>query len=150
MHLNIFQDSDQFQALISVAREQLLTIRTHPSPSPAPDSPPWLAFDPAIARRLNSFAPLRIVEPPTPEATWESISALLDGLEELYLLSNTTNVSTWEVTCWLFCLQSAADVYCRQLGTFGRGGHSYCDRYHTYGRLPKSAFSAAYCHLSNV
>jgi N-alpha-acetyltransferase 35, NatC auxiliary subunit len=98
MHLDIFQDSDQFLALISATREQLSIIRAHPSPSPAPDSPPWLAFDPAIARRLNSFAPLRIVEPRTPEMTWDSIHTLLNGLEELHLLSKTTRLSTWEVT----------------------------------------------------
>jgi N-alpha-acetyltransferase 35, NatC auxiliary subunit len=98
MHLDIFQDFDQFLALISTAREQLSAIRAHPSPLPAPDSPPWLAFDPAIARRLNSFAPLRIIEPRTPEMTWDSIHTLLNGLEELRLLSNTASVSTWEVT----------------------------------------------------
>jgi hypothetical protein len=97
MHVEVFSDQAQFQDLIDVAHGHLAIIRAHPSPEPGPDSPAHLVFDPTFARHLNTFIPLRIIPVPIPEETWKWVDALLDGCRELSLLSQATNISTWDV-----------------------------------------------------
>jgi len=97
MYFEIFSDRDQFQDLIDVAHGHLETIRAHPSPEPEPDSPAHLVFDATFARHLNTFVPLRIIPVPPLEDTWKWIDALLDGWQELSLLSKATNILTWDV-----------------------------------------------------
>jgi hypothetical protein len=108
MDLNVFKDHSKFSILISTARDHLRAVRTQPSPTPSPDSPAHLFFDPYIAKRLNSSVPLRIVHPRTAEETWEAIEALLDGWAEIQYLSTTMDISSWEVHC-LSC--SAFDTF---------------------------------------
>ena len=89
--------STAFRDLIGDARQQLNFIRSHPVPDLNLSSPARLAFNPCIGGRLKTFVPLRVIAVPQLERTWEAINALLDGWNELSLLSNTHNLSTWEV-----------------------------------------------------
>lgn len=97
MNLDVYKNHARFQELLSTAREHLQFTRTHLSPEPIPGSIPYLSFDPYIARRLNSFIPLRVLDIPGHEQTCNTIEALLDGWYELSLLSITKDISTWEV-----------------------------------------------------
>ncbi|KAJ7700787.1 Mak10 subunit, NatC N-terminal acetyltransferase-domain-containing protein [Mycena rosella] len=94
---NIFKSTSVFLDLINIARNHLKTVRTYPSPNLAPTSAAHLAFDPYIARTLNSTVPIRVIDVPPITETWDAIDALLDGWEEQQLLSQTFNVSTWEL-----------------------------------------------------
>ncbi|KAJ6630303.1 Mak10 subunit, NatC N-terminal acetyltransferase-domain-containing protein [Mycena sp. CBHHK59/15] len=95
--VNIFKSPSDFLILINAARNHLRTVRAYPSPDLAPESAARLAFDPYIARKLNSTVPIRVVEVPSVTQTWDDIDALLDGWEEQRLLSLTSNISTWEI-----------------------------------------------------
>lgn len=97
MQMEVFSDQAQFQDLINVAHGHLTITRTHPSPEPGPDSPVHLVFDSTFARHLNTLVPLRIISAPTLEDTWKRIDALLDGWQELSLLSQATDISTWDI-----------------------------------------------------
>ncbi|KAJ7221510.1 Mak10 subunit, NatC N-terminal acetyltransferase-domain-containing protein [Mycena pura] len=97
MDANVFKSPSDFHHLINIARNHLKTVRTYSSPDPVPESPAYTAFDPYIARKLNSTVPIRVVPVPPMDKTWDAIDALLDGWDELQLLSLTANVSTWEI-----------------------------------------------------
>ncbi|KAJ7290144.1 Mak10 subunit, NatC N-terminal acetyltransferase-domain-containing protein [Mycena rebaudengoi] len=97
MDANIFRSPSEFLDLINLTRNHLKTVRTYPSPSLEPNSAAHLAFDPYIARKLNSSVPIRVIDVPPLAETWDAIDALLDGWEEQRLLSLTSNVSTWEL-----------------------------------------------------
>jgi hypothetical protein len=97
LDLRIHKHQDKFNALITVAREMLEVIRANPSPEPAPDSPALLAFDPLVARKLNSFVPFRSIEPVELFRTWDAVEGLLDDWDELATLSVTPCISTWVV-----------------------------------------------------
>ncbi|KAJ6500771.1 Mak10 subunit, NatC N-terminal acetyltransferase-domain-containing protein [Mycena sanguinolenta] len=97
MDANIFKAPTDFLTLVNVARNHLHTVRTYPSLEPAAESPARLAFDPYIARKLNSTVPIRVIDVPSVTEAWRSVDALLDGWEEQRLLSLTANVSTWEL-----------------------------------------------------
>jgi N-alpha-acetyltransferase 35, NatC auxiliary subunit len=101
MHVEVFSNQAQFQDLINVARGNLATIRAFPSLDPEPDSPAHLVFDTTFARRLHTFVPFRIIPVPAPEVTWNRINALLDGWQELSLLAQATDISTWDVRYYL-------------------------------------------------
>ena len=97
LDLCVFKDHAEFQALVKIAREQLDTIRNKPSPSPPSDSPALLSFDPFVASRLNAFIPLRVLNMRSIPQTWDAVDTLLNGLAKLWVLSTTTNISTWVV-----------------------------------------------------
>jgi len=97
MHWGACHDLAEVLALLSTAREQLQFLRLHPFSMPETECPSKPAFDPYITRRLNSFAPLRTVEPLSTEETWNSIESLIEGWYEVSVLSRTTKISTWEV-----------------------------------------------------
>jgi hypothetical protein len=101
MDANIFKSPSDFLDLINVARNHLRTVQTYPSPNLGPESTAHLAFDPYIARKLNSTVPIRVIDVPAVTETWASLDVLLDGWEEQRLLSMTANVSTWEACA--FC-----------------------------------------------
>ncbi|KAJ7063693.1 Mak10 subunit, NatC N-terminal acetyltransferase-domain-containing protein [Mycena amicta] len=96
MDSNIFRSPSNFMQLIGIARNHLKTVQSYPAPEPATGSVAHLAFDPYIARKLNSSVPIRVIPLPPIAETWLTVEALLDGWEELRLLSLTTTVSTWE------------------------------------------------------
>ncbi|KAJ7932709.1 Mak10 subunit, NatC N-terminal acetyltransferase-domain-containing protein [Mycena leptocephala] len=97
MDANIFKSPSDFLDLINVARNHLRTVQTYPSPNLGPESTAHLAFDPYIARKLNSTVPIRVIDVPAATEAWASLDVLLDGWEEQRLLSMTANVSTWEI-----------------------------------------------------
>lgn len=133
MHIEVFSDQAQFQDLIKLARGQLAVIRAHPSPEPTPDSPAHLAFDPTFARNLNTFVPLRVIPVPTVGDTWKWIDALLDGWQELSLLSQTTSITTWDVRYYsTWSGLSNAEVTVRSSETFAPGYLSRHRAPHTY------------------
>lgn len=72
-------------------------IELQPSPEPTRDSIARMAFDPYITRRLFAFMPLRVLELPPQDSTWKALRSLFSGLEELYELTGTMNVTTWQV-----------------------------------------------------
>ncbi|KAF5387015.1 hypothetical protein D9615_002044 [Tricholomella constricta] len=96
MQSDVFANPFEYQSLIDLAREQMMIIRSHPSPEPESSSPAYHAFDPCIARRLKTFVPLRIVPVPSPEDTWKAVDALLDGWQEVSLLAQAHSLATWE------------------------------------------------------
>ncbi|EIW85641.1 Mak10-domain-containing protein [Coniophora puteana RWD-64-598 SS2] len=84
------------EPLIASARAELRILRkTHTEPSP--ESPARTAFDPQLARSLNSFIPLHVIEISTQNATWDKMEAWLEGLSEMGLLASTEDISTWEI-----------------------------------------------------
>ncbi|KAF8191647.1 Mak10 subunit, NatC N-terminal acetyltransferase-domain-containing protein [Mycena galopus ATCC 62051] len=99
MDANIFKAPADFLDLVNVARNHLKTVRTYPSLHLGPDSAARLAFDPYIARKLNSTVPIRVIDVPPVNETWDAIDVLLDGWEEQRLLSLTANLAgnlrTW-------------------------------------------------------
>ena len=138
MQFDVFTDCTQFQALVDIAREQLETIRIHPSPEPAAGSPAQLAFDPFIARHLNTFVPMRVLAVLTPEQTWKAIDVLLDGWHELSLLSVTNDISTWEVKLTVeLCGFILMHYLQRLLETFDFGFPNRRKGFHIYDHLPK-------------
>ncbi|KAJ7611761.1 Mak10 subunit, NatC N-terminal acetyltransferase-domain-containing protein [Roridomyces roridus] len=94
---NVFKSSSDFLDLLNIARNHIKTVRTHPSPEPEAESPARLGFDPYIARKLNSTVPIRVIDVPPVAETWAAIETMLDGWEEMRLLSLTANVTTWEI-----------------------------------------------------
>ena len=120
MHVSVFKQGDRFRLLIDSARDQLQTIRETIPNDPVDGSHALLAFDPNFGRRLNSFIPLRVVELPTHEQTWEIFEAMLKGWEEILTLSVTHSLRTWEVSSCshgtFYCLSGS-----RLLETSGTG-----------------------------
>ncbi|KAJ7145006.1 Mak10 subunit, NatC N-terminal acetyltransferase-domain-containing protein [Mycena crocata] len=108
MDANIFKSPSNFLDLVNIARNHLKTVRAYPSLDLGHTSTAHLAFDPYIARKLNSTVPIRVIDVPAITETWDAIDALLDGWEEQRLLSLTANVSTWEACffpplCYFVC-----------------------------------------------
>ncbi|KAJ7084851.1 Mak10 subunit, NatC N-terminal acetyltransferase-domain-containing protein [Mycena belliarum] len=97
MDANIFKSTSDFLDLINIARNHLKTVKSYPARDLGPTSPAHLAFDPYIARKLNSTVPIRVIDVPPVTETWDAIDTLLDGWEEQRLLSQTANISTWEL-----------------------------------------------------
>jgi len=97
MDCGTYRDSAHIHALLTSAREQLRSIRSRPCPVLAPGSNASLVFDPFVARKLNSFGPLRTHELPPQERVWDALQCFLDDWDELRLLCDTTSILTWEV-----------------------------------------------------
>jgi hypothetical protein len=97
MNCGTYRDSAHIHTLLTSAREQLRSIRSRPCPVPAPGSNASLVFDPFVARKLNSFGPLRTHELPPQERVWDALQCFLDDWDELRLLCDTTSILTWEV-----------------------------------------------------
>lgn len=98
LDVDVSRTPDQIESLLREARESLGTIRLQPIPEPGDHSPAYLAFDPCIGRRLNTFVPLRVITPPPVDQTWNAMQSFLDGWYDLRLLAMTTDISTWEVS----------------------------------------------------
>lgn len=56
-----------------------------------------MAFDPYVTRRLFAFMPLRVLQLPPQDRTWQALRSLFSGLEELYELTGTMDLATWQV-----------------------------------------------------
>ncbi|KAF7323348.1 hypothetical protein HMN09_00115700 [Mycena chlorophos] len=96
MDASVFRSPSNFMQLIGIARNHLKTVQSYPAPEPPEGSVAHLAFDPYIARKLNSSVPIRVIPPPPIAETWKAVEHMLDGWEELRLLSLTTPIATWE------------------------------------------------------
>ncbi|KIM87338.1 hypothetical protein PILCRDRAFT_63658, partial [Piloderma croceum F 1598] len=101
MDCGTYRDSAHIHALLTSARAQLRSIRSRPCPVPAPGSNAFLVFDPFVARKLNSFGPLRTHELPSQERVWDALQCFLDDWDEVRLLCGTTSILTWEVLGYL-------------------------------------------------
>ncbi|GAW03142.1 glycoside hydrolase [Lentinula edodes] len=86
---------EDFNELLQSARHLLSVIRAHPCESISSSSPAHAAFDPYIARQLNTFLPVRVIDVPSLEQTCDAYERLLNGWEDLAKLSNTYQLSTW-------------------------------------------------------
>jgi N-alpha-acetyltransferase 35, NatC auxiliary subunit len=123
MDCGIHRDPARFHTYLTSAKEQLRTICSRPCPDPAPGSHVSLVFDPFVARRLNSFGPLRIHKFPTQGRIWEALGCFLNDWDELRLLCDTTSISTWEVRLLVafFKIISKLKRCSRWLDAFGPG-----------------------------
>ena len=98
MNTEVFGEPTRFLTLINESRAHLSIVRKNPAPEPDPDSPARLAFEPRVSRHLKTYVPIRVIPLPAQEDTWNRIGALLDGWQELRTLSQTSNISTWDVS----------------------------------------------------
>ncbi|KAJ4475557.1 Mak10 subunit, NatC N-terminal acetyltransferase-domain-containing protein [Lentinula aciculospora] len=92
---SLTRDHEDFKHLLQSARHSLSIIRAHPCESITSSSPAHAAFDLHIARRLNTFLPVRVIEVPSPEQTCNAYERILNGWEDLAGLSRTYQISTW-------------------------------------------------------
>ncbi|KIY68793.1 hypothetical protein CYLTODRAFT_373907 [Cylindrobasidium torrendii FP15055 ss-10] len=96
MNTSAFDHPQTFQATLSQARVALAYVRQHSAPAPSRDSPAHLAFDPYIGRRLVTFIPIRVLELPPVEHSWDAIQRLLDGWQEMATLAYSHSLTAWE------------------------------------------------------
>lgn len=97
MNCDSRNENERYRDLIVTAREHLRSVHYQPCPDPAPGSQAYLVFDPFVARRLNTFGPLRNHILPPQEKVWEALEGFLDDCDELRLLRETKSITTWEV-----------------------------------------------------
>lgn len=90
-------DVTEMRDLITTARELLQAIRVDPISTPTKGSPALLVFDPFISRRLPNFMPVKAVELPHQDETWDMLDRFLRDYEELSVLLDSLHVTTWEV-----------------------------------------------------
>ncbi|KAI0046941.1 Mak10-domain-containing protein [Auriscalpium vulgare] len=96
--LDPIADRPQFATLLATASTLLQSIRSRPEiPPPGRDSAGFLAFDPHITRRLNSFMPLRVLSIPDQDTSWDALESLLRGWADLCDLTDGENLLTWKV-----------------------------------------------------
>lgn len=89
------------------AREQLQKARTQACPDPPVGSQVYNTFDPYIARRLNTFGPLRKHVLPTQDKVWDAMQGFLDDCEEVMTLSGTRCITTWDVSDFMvYCVKT--------------------------------------------
>ncbi|KAI9508819.1 Mak10 subunit, NatC N-terminal acetyltransferase-domain-containing protein [Russula earlei] len=101
--LNLFchrpsKDREHVQVLLNVARDYLQNVRSNLSPQLSPNSPVTLAFDPHIARKLNSFMPLRTHRLPPQDFAWDALADLFDGWADICKISAVASLTTWKIT----------------------------------------------------
>ncbi|CAL1703300.1 unnamed protein product [Somion occarium] len=94
--LDLSQHRDKLRPFLVIALNELHKVQHTTISTPPPDSPALLAIDPSITRRLPNFIPIRVVALPSQEKVWQTISELLDGLNELDHLLDATSLSAWE------------------------------------------------------
>ncbi|KAI6046740.1 Mak10 subunit, NatC N-terminal acetyltransferase-domain-containing protein [Pisolithus marmoratus] len=91
------KDYFRFRPLIDTARTMLQHLRASPPPPPLPSSPALRAFDPQFPRVLVSALPLHPVQLPEQSKVWDMLAGLLDSLEQLSILIEIPDLSTWDV-----------------------------------------------------
>ncbi|KAJ3843014.1 Mak10 subunit, NatC N-terminal acetyltransferase-domain-containing protein [Lentinula raphanica] len=89
------RNREDFENHLHAARHCLSIIRLHRCESISSTSAAHAAFDPHIARRLNTFLPVRIVDIPSWDQTCDAYERLLNGWEDIDRLSTTHDISTW-------------------------------------------------------
>jgi hypothetical protein len=84
---------DQYQDSVHHARGHLRDIlRLMQPPEPSKHSIAHHAFDPAILRRLLSLMPLKFIPLPEQSFAWEYYEGLVDGMQELCVMSACTSI----------------------------------------------------------
>ncbi|KIM61115.1 hypothetical protein SCLCIDRAFT_16178 [Scleroderma citrinum Foug A] len=87
----------RFRPLIDKARGLLQQIRISRPPPPHISSAAARAFDPQFPRVLVSMIPLHIIQLPEQDKVWDKLAGLLDSLEQLSILIEIPDLSTWNV-----------------------------------------------------
>jgi len=87
----------RFRPLIDTARGLLQQIRISRPPPPHISSAATRAFDPQFPRVLVSMIPLHIIQLPEQDKVWDKLAGLLDSLEQLSILIEIPDLSTWNV-----------------------------------------------------
>ncbi|KAI6111212.1 Mak10 subunit, NatC N-terminal acetyltransferase-domain-containing protein [Pisolithus sp. B1] len=96
------KDYFRFRPLIETARVMLQHVRASPPPPPRPCSPAPRASDPQFPRVLVSAIPLHPIQLPEQSKVWDTLAGLLDSLEQLSILIEIPDLSTWDVGAYLF------------------------------------------------
>ncbi|KAI6103733.1 Mak10 subunit, NatC N-terminal acetyltransferase-domain-containing protein [Pisolithus croceorrhizus] len=91
------KDYFRFRPLVEMARVMLQHVRASPPPPPRPCSPAPRAFDPQFPRVLVSAIPLHPIQLPEQSKVWDTLAGLLDSLEQLSILIEIPDLSTWDV-----------------------------------------------------
>lgn len=91
------KDYFRFQPLVETARTMLQHVRASPPPPPRPSSPALRAFDPQFPRVLVSAIPLHPIQLPDQSSVWDTLTGLLDSVEQLAILTEIPDLSTWDV-----------------------------------------------------
>ncbi|KAI6095245.1 Mak10 subunit, NatC N-terminal acetyltransferase-domain-containing protein [Pisolithus croceorrhizus] len=91
------KDYFRFQPLIETARVMLQHVRASPPPPLRSCSPAPRAFDPQFPRVLVSAIPLQPIQLPEQSKVWDTLAGLLDSLEQLSVLIEIPDLSTWDV-----------------------------------------------------
>ncbi|EIN07974.1 hypothetical protein PUNSTDRAFT_135491 [Punctularia strigosozonata HHB-11173 SS5] len=95
--LSLPGDRTQLENLVVSARSLLQQIRANPSPEPGETSAALQAFDPRVMRHLHSYVPLRPLQLPSQESTWDALEALIDGYEEMLRMAKVELLATWQL-----------------------------------------------------
>ncbi|TCD64688.1 hypothetical protein EIP91_003802, partial [Steccherinum ochraceum] len=94
--LHLPADLHKLRPFILIARNILDRIRSQPAaPTPASNARALDVFDPHITRRLHNFIPIRVVEFPSQDKTWDAIDTLLRGWDDLDYLLSSHSLFTW-------------------------------------------------------
>jgi hypothetical protein len=104
LSIDVHKHRREFVQYIFLARGHLQKVKKAVPPlSPLPSSPAALAFDPYVGRQLQMVTPIRVMTPRSFEDTCASVESLLDGLQEVSLLSTAEHLTTWVVCRILYC-----------------------------------------------
>ena len=98
----------RFRPLIDKARGLLQQIRISRPPPPHISSAAARAFDPQFPRVLVSIIPLHIIQLPEQDKVWDKLAGLLDSLEQLSILIEIPDLSTWNVCLFIYSTWSTA------------------------------------------
>ncbi|EGN96405.1 hypothetical protein SERLA73DRAFT_76363 [Serpula lacrymans var. lacrymans S7.3] len=97
MDSNLSHEYAKLPLLVADIRNQIQAIDNSPKPRPEAGSVAHRALDPNVARRLNFYIPLQILQLPPENQAWANLQASLSGMAEISILSNTASVGTWEI-----------------------------------------------------
>jgi len=126
----------ELRTLVTRARHLLKRIRSQPVEPPRSDSPALLTFDPYISRRLSNFMPVRVMELPAQEGTWDALAHMLDGWDELGYLLDNPSISTWEIAGSLRIWSPAKQIHMAYIRSLIQS--SVFDRNVVFGHYPLS------------
>ncbi|KAL1746476.1 Mak10 subunit, NatC N-terminal acetyltransferase-domain-containing protein [Schizophyllum fasciatum] len=91
--------------LIEEARRHLNAVQTNLPPTPPPNTLAHLAFDPYIARRLNTFIPVRVITLRPIEETFRDVGHMIERWEEVASLTVVPDLTIWrtvgDLRLWL-------------------------------------------------
>ncbi|KIY48168.1 hypothetical protein FISHEDRAFT_59008 [Fistulina hepatica ATCC 64428] len=88
----------RFWESLQIAKTALHQVmQAQPIPEPRAGSPARRAFDPYIARKLNTLTPIRVVPLRGTEWTWKTLDRLVSGMSEACALRVDMHMSTWQL-----------------------------------------------------